>query len=153
MTQLLGNELDRKYHLVAEQGVRWAAGRRLTGYRFRHILFQQYLYAQQEKTVRARLHEAVATCVEEQYVEERYVEAHGEIALHLAHHFQAAGVPSKAITYLERAGKRSIQLGALAEATIHITTALELLDSLADSVFPSRQAAIRQEISLRLKQG
>ena len=118
------SELDRQHHLVAGVGVQWIAGQRLTRFRFRHALFQQYLYAKADVATRAVLHEAIA-----QQLEARYETVPNELAVHLAFHYQKTGALPQTIHYLEQAGKYAMQLGALEAANTHIVTALALLES------------------------
>jgi len=44
MVRLLNTELDKRQQLVGVQGIQQVDGRQLSRYRFRHILFQRYLY-------------------------------------------------------------------------------------------------------------
>ena len=65
----------------------------------------------------------------------------------LAHHFAQAGLTERAIDYLRKAGQRSIERSANAEAIGHLTRALELLQSRPDN--PQRKrAAFRVEVML-----
>ena len=57
----LSDELDRRHRLVRAQGIEQVAGQRLSRYRFRHILFQTYLYNSLDAVERARLHEKVGS--------------------------------------------------------------------------------------------
>ena len=57
----------------------------------------------------------------------------------LAHHLAQAGFTERAIDYLRRAGQRSIERSANAEAIGHLTRALELLQSRPDN--PQRKRA------------
>ena len=57
----------------------------------------------------------------------------------LAHHLVQAGFTERAIDYLRRAGQRSIERSANAEAIGHLTRALELLQSRPDN--PQRKRA------------
>jgi predicted ATPase len=59
MLRLLSDELDRQHRLVSARRVQRLDGQRLSWYRFRHILFQNYLYGGLDEVERARLHEEV----------------------------------------------------------------------------------------------
>ena len=63
----------------------------------------------------------------------------------LAHHYSRSGNTEKAIEYLHLAGQQAVQRSAYAEAISHLTTALELLKTLADT--PERA---QQELTLHL---
>ncbi len=103
----LNHELERRHRLVSAQKVRQLGpdGQRLSRYRFRHRLFQKYLYRQLDPAKRAYLHQAVGTALEELYGERAV-----EIAGPLAHHFQAAGLVEKAAHYLDQSANQSKEL-------------------------------------------
>ncbi len=141
MVRLLSGELDKRYQLVNVRGILHAGGRRLSQYRFRHILFQKYLYNSMDEVERAHLHEDVAKILENLYGEQA-----GEISGQLARHFQEAGITEKAIRYLQQAGNNAMQKSAYSEAAAHFRKALELLKMLP--VSPER---IGQEIALQIR--
>ncbi|MBI3330194.1 MAG: hypothetical protein HYZ81_26235, partial [Nitrospinae bacterium] len=64
-------------------------------------------------------------------IEERYPD--------LAHHYRHSGNTAKGVEYLQRAGQQDLQRSAYAEAIGHVTTALDLLQALPDSVERSQQ--------------
>jgi tetratricopeptide (TPR) repeat protein len=142
----LSGELDRRHRLVRAQGILWMDGQRLSHYRFRHILFQRYLYNSLDEVERAHLHEAVGNTLEALY--EDQLEAMASIAGQLAWHFQEAGIAEKAIHYLHQAGERAVQLSAYQEGIAHLTSGLALLMALPDS---SERA--QQELALQLALG
>jgi predicted ATPase/DNA-binding SARP family transcriptional activator len=119
----LSQILDRQHRLVMGQGSRRleASGRRLSGYRFRHILFQRYLYHNLDEAERGYLHETVAEVLEQLYGDEAE-----EIAPQLARHFEAAGQTSKAMNYLLKAGNRAASIYANTEAIAYFSQALAL---------------------------
>jgi len=131
MVGRLSGELDRRHRLVRAQGILRMDGQRLSRYRFRHILFQRYLYNSLDEVERAHLHEAVGNTLEALY--EDQIEAMAAIAGQLAWHFQEAGMAEKAIDYLHQAGDRAMRLSANAEAIAHFTQGLALLKTLPDS--------------------
>ncbi len=138
----LSSALDRQHRLVRGQGSRRLSpgGQRLSQYRFRHILFQRYLYNSLDDVERIYRHEAVGNALEQLY--EGQTEA---VAAQLAQHFRTAGLGVKAIGYLHQAGKRAGRLSANEEAIGHFAQALELLETLPDT---SERA--RQELALLL---
>jgi DNA-binding SARP family transcriptional activator/predicted ATPase len=127
----LSGELDRRHRLVRAQGILRMDGQRLSRYRFRHILFQRYLYNSLDQVERAHLHEAVGNTLEALY--EDQTGAMAAIAGQLAWHFQEAGMAAKAIDYLRQAGDRAMRLSANAEAIAHFTQGLALLKTLPDT--------------------
>ena len=104
-------------------------GKRLSRYRFSHILFQRYLYNQFDVIERAQLHQQVGDVLEEYY--SGMLE---EIAVQLAYHFRLAGFLSKAIHYFRLAGQQAIRLSSFDDATVHFNTALSLLKSEPETV-------------------
>jgi tetratricopeptide (TPR) repeat protein len=120
--------LDREHRLVAAQGMRRVSGGRLSLYRFRHILFQRYLYSSLGEGERAYLHEDVGTALEALYGEG--AEEIAAIAPQLARHFQEAGVAGKAVDYLIQAGDRAQHQYANEEAIICFRRGLALLQDI-----------------------
>jgi predicted ATPase len=114
MVRLLSGELDKRYQLVSAQGIRRINGQRLSQYRFRHILFQKYLYNSLDDVERAHLHEEVGNVLERLYGEQSE-----EIAVQLARHFQESGITAKAAAYLQQAGTKSARMSANEEASIY----------------------------------
>ncbi|MEJ2734960.1 MAG: AAA family ATPase [Anaerolineae bacterium] len=169
----LSDELDRRHRLVRAQSIQRvdaalrvpskAGGSRAKGsqllsrYRFRHILFQKYLYSGLDEVERVHLHERVGTALEGLYgAREQDAEfaSTAPIAVQLALHFQRAGIPEKAIHYLRQAGERAVQLSAHQEAIAHLTRALALLTALPDSgPKDQRLERARQELALQLSLG
>jgi adenylate cyclase len=117
----LSTELDRRQRLVRSEGLETHGDQRLARYRFRHILFQRYLYSRLDPLARARLHERVGLALEQLYGEDC-----DQVAAQLALHFEMALLPGKACEYLYRAGERAVQLSANAEALACFSHALEL---------------------------
>jgi len=64
MVGRLSGELDRRHRLVRAQGIQRMDGQHLSHYRFRHILFQRYLYNNLDQIERAHLHQSVGTALE-----------------------------------------------------------------------------------------
>jgi len=111
---LLSNELDRRHRLVSAQSIRQVDGRRLSIFRFQHILFQRYLHGSLDAVERSNLHQAVGAALHSFYAEGR-----GEISGQLARHFQEAGTDAQAADYLVQAGDRASHLVAYTEAIHH----------------------------------
>jgi predicted ATPase/DNA-binding SARP family transcriptional activator/predicted negative regulator of RcsB-dependent stress response len=136
----LSGPLSKQHRLVRAHSVRRVDGRRLSGYCFRHVLFQRYLYRSLDEVERARLHEAVGTGLETLYGERA-----AEISGQLAHHFEAAEMIPQAVGYLLQAGNEAVRLSANEEAVALFTRALDLLGTLPDTLERDRQ-----EFALRL---
>ncbi|UCC62311.1 MAG: hypothetical protein JSV36_16255, partial [Anaerolineae bacterium] len=139
MVRRLSNELDKRHRLVSAEGIRQMGSQRLSLYRFRHILFQRYLYGSLDKVERAYLHEDVGNVLEALYGEETE-----EIAVQLALHFQRAGMAEKAVAYLRQAGGRAVRLSANEEAIAHFTSALALLNTLPETPERDQQELVLQ---------
>jgi tetratricopeptide (TPR) repeat protein len=120
----LREELDEHYQLVQADSSRRTNGHRLTLYRFRHILYQKYLYRQLNAVEREELHEQIGREIEIHYsciLEEKY--------LTLAIHFELAGLHLKAIQYYELAGRQAIQLISYDDAIVNFNKALAIIEN------------------------
>ncbi|HNT77419.1 MAG TPA: AAA family ATPase [Anaerolineae bacterium] len=117
-----------------------------TRYRFRHILFQVYLYQQLDPVERARRHTAVGAALEELY--DGLPEERARHAAELARHFECGGLPEKAAVYHLEAGRRAVYLASPQVAIAHYRRGLALL---ADA--PHTPARDRLEIHLYLALG
>ena len=145
----LSGPLSREQQIVNAQNVIWTgpseAGSptHLSRYRFSHILFQKYLYNRLDLVERSALHRATGITLEN-----LYGQAAGEMALHLAWHFQQAGLLVCAAEYLIKAGKQAINLTAHAQAKALYERCLRLIQQLPES--PER---MRLEIQVQLARG
>jgi predicted ATPase len=127
IVKCLSSQLEREHRLVRAQEIQRLGALRLSRYRFRHILFQNYLYHSLDPVEQAYLHEAVGIALEELYGEETQ-----EIALALAHHFLEAGIDEKAVTYLFQAGEKAKGRSANEAAITHLRKGMTLLKQSAD---------------------
>ncbi len=141
----LSGSLDKQHRLVRNQSSRLMVdgGQRLSQYRFRHILFQRYLYNSLDEAERVYLHQAIGQVLEQLYEGQRE-----KVAVELARHFQRAGLVMRAVAYLQQAGDRAARLSAYQEAITHYIRALKLLDNL-----PDRARYAPQELNLHLALG
>jgi DNA-binding SARP family transcriptional activator/tetratricopeptide (TPR) repeat protein len=131
LLQRLSGELDRQHHLIRAESIQRLGEQSLSCYRFRHILFQKYLYGLLDEVERVHLHEQVGIALESLY----RVDEHPEMnALQLARHFEQARITEKAIHYLHMAGERATELSAYQDGVAHISRGLELLESLPDNL-------------------
>ena len=62
----------------------------------------------------------------------------------LAHHYTEAGLAELAVEYLQRAGQQAMQRWAYAEAIRHLTTAVEILKTLPDTVERAERELVLQ---------
>jgi tetratricopeptide (TPR) repeat protein len=143
LVQRLSQELDKQYRLVTAHILAWLGSQRLSLYRFRHQLFQQYVYHSLAAMERVYLHEAVGSVLEAIYGDQTE-----QVAVQLARHFEQAGLTEKAVRYLLQAGKRAARLSAYQEAIGHVTKGLALLEGLPDT--PERA---QTELELQIAQG
>jgi adenylate cyclase len=125
MVQILSGELERRHLLVSAVGVQRLGGRRLSRYRFSHIVFQKYLYGRMAEAERSYLHEELGGILEDLHGDRA-----GEIAPVLARHFAEAGATAKAVEHYGRAGHAASRLSAHGEAIAHYEEALRLLRGL-----------------------
>jgi predicted ATPase len=108
LVQRLSQELDKQHRLVRAHSLAWLGPQRLSLYRFRHQLFQQYVYHSLAEMERVYLHEAVGNVLEAIYDEQTE-----PIAVQLARHFEEAGLPRRRSRISLRAGKRAGRLSAI----------------------------------------
>jgi predicted ATPase len=146
----LSSELDRKHRLIRAQSIQRVANQLVSRYRFRHILFQKFLYGSLDEVERVHLHNQVGIALED-LLGVQTNDAAADLAAYapqLARHFQEARNTDKAIDYLQRAGEQAVRLSAYQEARAHLNRGLELLLTLPDS--PERA---RRELALQLALG
>lgn len=134
LVRQLSQEAAKQQHFIEEQGLQRVGAKRLSRYRFRHNIFQRYLYNSLGQADRAYLHETVGNGLET-----LYGDTANDLAVPLAHHFREAGLAEKAIPYLLLAGKRAAKLSANNEAATHFRDGLELLSDLPESTERTRQ--------------
>jgi predicted ATPase len=150
----LSGELEKRYLLVVEQGEIKIGRQFLSQYRFGHVLIQQYLYDELSTGERRILHGEIAETLEALYADNKE-----EIALQLAHHYEAAGQVEKALTYLVSAADGAFRVYAYTEAIAAYTHALEISgDAAAEAeqlkhVYLSRGRALEliNQVELALK--
>ncbi len=140
---LVSGDLERTHRLVRPIGLQRIAGHRLSEFRFRHILFQRYLYDRLDGVERAHLHARVGEALET-----LYGEASEDVALRLGRHFRVAGMADRAAHYLFLAGLRAESAAAFPEAITHFEAALEQLGHLPDD-----ERRDRRESEMQMKLG
>jgi class 3 adenylate cyclase/tetratricopeptide (TPR) repeat protein len=90
-------------------------------YRFRHEITREVAYELLTRSQRRPLHRAVAEWFERSYKPEEL----GPHCALLAHHWTRADDPTRAMTYLERAGRQALRGGAFPEALLFYTQLLD----------------------------
>jgi predicted ATPase len=142
MVRQLSGELNKKHQLVTSLGSQRLdpGGQRLSHYRFRHILFQRYLYNSLDEAERGYLHEAVGNELERLFGAQT-----GEVAVELARHFEEAGLQARAVGYYQQAGDRAVRLSANQEALAHFYKGLALLETL-----PKTAERNQRELALQI---
>jgi tetratricopeptide (TPR) repeat protein len=111
-------------------------------YRFKHALIQDAAYDNLLKSRRQLLHRRVGEVLRDEFA----AVASTEPEL-LAHHFTQAGMIETAIEWWGKAGQRSLERSALAEAIEHFTRALAQIATLSSTPDLRRQE-IRFQVAL-----
>jgi len=137
--RLLSGPLSKLHQLVIAAGFQRLGERQIAVYRFRHFLFQKYLYNRLDEVERATLHEAMGNALEALYGEQS-----PNIALQLARHFEICGLTARTVKYLHLAADQATRLYANIEAANHYRRALDLLQTLP-------HAPDRDMLELRLR--
>jgi len=143
IVRILSSELDKKHHLISALNIKRVNGQRLSQYRFRHILFQIYLYGHLDNIEKSYLHEDVGTVLEELHGTQS-----NQIAAQLARHFEEAEIDQKAVRYLLQAGNNTMKLSANEQAITHFIKGLALLEKL-----PESEARTQLELDLQMALG
>ncbi len=105
---------------------------------FKHTMLRDVTYESVLKRQRRVYHEQVAN-----WLVERTSDRAGEYTNLIADHYEKAGQPNKAFTYLLRAGERAVSSNANTEAIALLERALELLDEVELEDRPAREGQIR----------
>jgi DNA-binding SARP family transcriptional activator len=117
--------------LLQAEGVHWLnegsphTSRALSRYRFRHILFQTYLYQRLDPVERARRHASVGFALDQIYAGPPDPRAPHAAAI--ARHFEAGRLPLRAAAYLLEAGRYALRLASDPVAIAHYQHGLDLL--------------------------
>jgi tetratricopeptide (TPR) repeat protein len=124
---LLSAVLDRSHRLVQAEGRQQVGGRTISRYRFRHNLFQKYIYGRLDPNELAHLHRLTGERLADQF-------AGADVdplpaAAELAYHFECAQIWEKAVHYHQLAGQYALRLSAHSAAIDHFRRSLTLLSS------------------------
>ena len=133
-SQRLSLEASSPNRLIEPSDVTRFHGQMAARYRFRHVLFQRYLYDGFAEPARVRLHEATGTALENLYRDHP-----DPPVVDLARHFDQARLIEPAISYLQRAGQRAYRMSANEEAIPLLERALDHLGSLPESAERDRR--------------
>ncbi len=125
----LSQDLERRHRLVREQEEIETGQKRLSRYRFGHVLFQDYLYKRLSLGERRILHGEVAAAIEKQYDGQL-----DEMAVQLAHHFYQAGDQRSAFHFSLQAAQRAARLYESGDAIVHFTRAIQLAEMVSPDV-------------------
>ena len=145
MIRDLSQEIGKRYRLVVAQRRAQVRGKPISQYRFRHFLYQKYLYQQKDEIEKSQLHEKIGLALEKLYKND--LDKYPEILHQLARHFDLAGLVEKAAHYYSEAGKYAVRLSANREAISHFERALQLIQ------LPETEALNRQALELYLSLG
>jgi predicted ATPase len=104
-------------------------------YIFKHALIRDAAYASLLKSTRQHVHQQVAQVFEARFP--ALVETQPEL---VAQHYTAAGLAEPALVYWQRAGQHASDRSAHLEAISHVTTGLELLQTLPETPERTQQA-------------
>ncbi len=117
----IGSVLHRQHRLVTSHDQQHLERIRLSRYRFRHILFQQYLYNTLDQAERVYLHRAVGDAMEQLVGEQA-----DSIAPQLARHFDLGAEDGRARRYYATAGRVAAAAHAHREAISHYRRAITI---------------------------
>jgi TOMM system kinase/cyclase fusion protein len=97
-------------------------------YTFKHALIQDAAYQSLLRSTRQQYHQRIAQVLAARFPET--AETQPEL---LAQHYTEAGLRAQALPYWQRAGQRTLQRSAYAEAIAHLTRGLEVLQTLPET--------------------
>ncbi len=144
--QGLSRVAGRQHGLVKLEAVQMVNGQRLSIFRFRHSIYQNYLYQRLDAAEHSILNEAFGNVLENIYRNNENTDA---ISARLAYHFKQGGQAQKAAGYYYRSGHAALQASAFLEAENHLNCAYALLQSALQNTENSRLAMrILDDLSL-----
>ena len=146
LVQTISSDLVRSHRLIQSQGRQQIGAKAISMVRFRHNIFQQYIYQRLDPIERAYLHLLTAEKLEHFY-ETAEIDLPA-VAAQLAYHFTEAEEVIKAGHYHQLAGQHSLRLSAHADAAAHFQKSVDLLDGL-----PEKTERNYQEIECLLALG
>lgn len=123
----LTQDLDRQHRLVSEEGSKRVGENRISHFRFRHQMFQKFLYENLGDSEREQLHEDVALVLEALYEGSK-----ARIFVQLAHHYEHAGMYAQAAGNYLLAGESASGVYAYQETARLAEGGLAALSLLGD---------------------
>jgi predicted ATPase len=136
----------KRHRLISYQGEKRIGNQPFTFYRFRHALFQIYLYNHLLVHEKIRLHGLVFNHLEIVFM--NYLNQYPEMLHSLARHSEIGKIFEKAVNYYKLTGKNAVRLAANQEAIDHFNHALILLKTL-----PQSDKRDKKELELQLSLG
>jgi class 3 adenylate cyclase/predicted ATPase len=134
-------ELDTAFHRLISAGLLFRQGAPpYANYVFKHALLQDAAYSTLLRERRRTLHAKIAEALETRFPDT--VEHEPEL---LAHHCTEAGLIEKAVGLWGRAGQRSLERSAVAEAAEQLSRALSQI-----AILPSTLSLRRERIKLQV---
>ncbi len=127
LLKTLCQEVGRQHRLIIEESSERVGNSRISQFRFRHHMFQKYLYGALGESERELLHEDVAAVLESLYGDEVHT-----IAVQLARHYQQAHIEDKAASFFLQAGQHALALYAHSEAIVLANRGLACLNRIGD---------------------
>ena len=117
VVEIICQTLAGRYRLVIEDGSLALDGHRIYRFRFRHILYQEFIYTHLTQAEKQILHLRVALAMEN---------FNSQDFSGLAYHFYTAGDEKKALQYFGLAGQHALDVYSNQEAEILLRSALAL---------------------------
>lgn len=140
--------LHRLVEIIGEES--WPDGQISARYRFAHALYQNELYASLVSSRRVLLHRRTADVLLSQGAVEPSGADRARLAVTLAIHCERGREFSRAIEFLELAGRNAHRLCAYAEEERHYNRALELCEQLPEPARLERRALLLQPLGWAL---
>jgi len=100
---LLNDYVRKRHQLIIEEGVRFIGQSPITSFKFRHKMFQVFLYNQLTHVEKLRFHNQVGLAIEKLY--QHQIAQYPEVAYNLARHFVFSNKMEKAAKYFNLAEK------------------------------------------------
>lgn len=141
LVKRLDEDLERRHRLIIAEEGETLNGQRLHRYKFRHALFQQFLYQRLSPMQVEHLHAAVGIALEKLYMERT-----SDVAGELARHFDLARQASKATVYYLQAADRAREVSANEDALRLYSRGLALLEAADDARLRFRFLAGRERV-------
>lgn len=139
VNHMLSAVLADQQRLIEPEAGRDVGSHRLRRYRFRHNLFQTYLYAATGPAERARLHHAIGGALERLHAPNLEW-----VAPQLARHYIAAGTPVDAVRALAIAAAGARRLFAIGEALRSYDHAVALAEEYPEAAGPDGAVRLRE---------